>query len=69
MIQNMSKQYTGKEYSGQVKSEDAVRLEDIDMLASRSYPLCMRELHAALRQEHKLKHGGRLQYGLFLKVR
>lgn len=30
-------------------------------------PLCMRQLHKALEREHKLKHWGRLQYGLFLK--
>lgn len=30
-------------------------------------PLCMRQLHTALNREHKLKHWGRLQYGLFLK--
>lgn len=27
----------------------------------------MRQLHSALNREHKLKHWGRLQYGLFLK--
>lgn len=33
----------------------------------RSMPLCMKQLHTALNREHKLKHWGRLQYGLFLK--
>lgn len=27
----------------------------------------MKQLHSALNREHKLKHWGRLQYGLFLK--
>ena len=27
----------------------------------------MKHLHKALNREHKLKHWGRLQYGLFLK--
>jgi DNA primase large subunit len=30
-------------------------------------PLCMRQLQTGLERDHKLKHWGRLQYGLFLK--
>ncbi len=40
---------------------------DLDVLSKRSMPLCMRQLHNSLKREHKLKHWGRLQYGLFLK--
>lgn len=29
--------------------------------------MCMRHLHEALKQNHHLKHYGRLQYWLFLK--
>lgn len=36
-------------------------------LSGTSYPLCMRVLHKALRKNHHLTHGGRIQYGLFLK--
>lgn len=32
-------------------------------------PLCMRQLQTGLQKDKKLKHWGRLQYGLFLKVR
>lgn len=32
-------------------------------------PLCMRQLQSGLQKDKKLKHWGRLQYGLFLKVR
>ena len=45
----------------------AVSLSDIDSLAARSFPPCMRNLHVHLRSNHHLKHGGRMQYGLFLK--
>jgi DNA primase large subunit len=67
LISNMSKQYTGRDFS-QVKSDTVVSIDELDGLSERSYPLCMRELHRNLRRDHKIRHGGRLQYGLFLKV-
>lgn len=39
----------------------------VDALAKQSMPLCMHQLHGGLKQDHKLKHQGRLQFGLFLK--
>lgn len=44
-----------------------VSLNQLDKLAETSYPLCMRVLHKALRKNHHLTHGGRIQYCLFLK--
>ncbi|XP_077260817.1 DNA primase large subunit isoform X2 [Temnothorax americanus] len=44
-----------------------VSLNQLDTLAETSYPLCMRVLHRALKKDHHLTHGGRIQYGLFLK--
>ncbi|XP_071554134.1 DNA primase large subunit-like isoform X2 [Temnothorax nylanderi] len=44
-----------------------VSLNQLDTLAETSYPLCMRVLHRALKKNHHLTHGGRIQYGLFLK--
>ncbi|XP_025073292.1 DNA primase large subunit-like isoform X3 [Pogonomyrmex barbatus] len=44
-----------------------VSLDNLDKLAETSYPLCMRVLHKALRKNHHLTHGGRIQYCLFLK--
>ena len=41
--------------------------EHIPMLSQRSFPLCMQVLHTSLKSESHLKHGGRMQYGLFLK--
>ena len=40
----------------------------IDGIAKAHYPMCMRHLHESLRRDKHLKHHGRLQYGLFLKV-
>ena len=42
-------------------------LDDIETVASRSFPPCMFRMHQKLRQNHKLFHLGRLQFGLFLK--
>ncbi|KAK1271461.1 putative DNA primase large subunit [Acorus gramineus] len=44
-----------------------VSLKDIDQFANCSFPLCMHHLFEKLREEHHLKHGGRMQLGLFLK--
>ena len=40
----------------------------VDELAQKDFPLCMRVHHERLRREQHLKHFGRLEYGLFLKV-
>lgn len=45
-----------------------IRAEMVDDLARKHFPMCMRSLHENLRRDHHLKHFGRLQYGLFLKV-
>ncbi|CAE6452604.1 unnamed protein product [Rhizoctonia solani] len=47
---------------------ELVRAEQVDELAVRHFPACMRNLHDTLRKDHHLRHHGRLQYGLFLKV-
>jgi len=39
----------------------------IDDLAKQSFPLCMKVLYKHLKKDHKLKHMGRMQFGLFLK--
>ena len=40
----------------------------VDQLAQKHFPLCMRNLHDALRKDKHLRHFGRQQYNLFLKV-
>ena len=49
-------------------SGDEIKAEMVDDLAKKHFPMCMRSLHESLRRDHHLKHFGRLQYGLFLKV-
>ncbi|TFK76521.1 DNA primase large subunit Spp2 [Pluteus cervinus] len=45
-----------------------ITAEMVDHHARNDFPMCMRTLHEQLRKDHHLKHFGRLQYGLFLKV-
>jgi hypothetical protein len=47
---------------------DEITAEMVDDMAKKHFPMCMRSLHESLRRDHLLKHFGRLQYGLFLKV-
>ncbi|XP_074575884.1 putative DNA primase large subunit [Curcuma longa] len=66
IIEALSTGYLGPDYS-QPKNSAEISLKDIDRLASSSFPLCMRHLFDKLRETHHLKHGGRMQLGLFLK--
>ncbi|XP_053566380.1 DNA primase large subunit [Bombina bombina] len=66
LLNHLSHSYVGQDFSTQ-KNTGKISLEQIDSLASKSFPLCMRQLHKSLRDNHHLRHGGRMQYGLFLK--
>ncbi|XP_037639232.1 DNA primase large subunit [Sebastes umbrosus] len=66
LLNHLSHAYVGQDYSIQ-KNVGKISLEQIDSLAGKSFPLCMRQLHQTLREDHHLRHGGRMQYGLFLK--
>ena len=46
---------------------DKISLKDLDYHARQSFPPCMKVLFTALKNQHHLKHFGRLQLGLFLK--
>jgi DNA primase large subunit len=48
---------------------ESIKAEMVDDLATKHFPMCMRNSHQKLRADHRLNHFGRLQYGLFLKVK
>lgn len=56
-------------FGDEVAPGDAVTASMVDALAKDHWPLCAKNLHASLKREKHLKYNGRLQYGLFLKVR
>lgn len=58
----------GSEWGTSENTGDGIRAEMVDELAQKHFPMCMRNLHENLKRDHHLKHFGRLQYGLFLKV-
>jgi DNA primase large subunit len=58
----------GSEWGTSENTGDGIRAEMVDELAHKHFPMCMRNLHDNLKRNHHLKHFGRLQYGLFLKV-
>ncbi|XP_052776881.1 DNA primase large subunit-like [Mya arenaria] len=67
MLCGLSKRYLGSDYNVKKTSVGQVTADMIDMLSKKSFPLCMQHLHTSMRQNHHLRHGGRQQYGLFLK--
>ncbi len=67
MLKHMSQLYTGRDYSSNADADGTVTSQNIDDLAKQSMPPCIRQLHDGLKIDHKLKHWGRLQCGLFLK--
>ncbi|KAJ0677070.1 putative DNA primase large subunit, eukaryotic/archaeal [Helianthus annuus] len=67
IVEALATSYLGPDYS-QDKEVGEISLKDIDQVARTSFPLCMQHLFNTLRDDHHLKHGGRMQLGLFLKV-
>ncbi|VVA94361.1 unnamed protein product [Arabis nemorensis] len=66
IVEALSTSYLGPDYSQSSEYAD-ISLKDIDQVSKSSFPLCMRHLFEKLREDHHLKHGGRMQLGLFLK--
>ena len=50
-------------------TKGVVRVVDVPALARTSFPLCMRNMYESLHADHHLRHSGRMELGLFLKVR
>ncbi|XP_062578501.1 DNA primase large subunit-like [Saccostrea cucullata] len=67
MLSGLSKRYLGQDYSSKKSNMGKITAEMIDTLSKQSFPPCMQNLHQAMKRDHHLKHGGRMQYGLFLK--
>ncbi|KAH9951925.1 DNA primase large subunit [Amylocystis lapponica] len=71
ILDNLSQGFlagVSSEWSSSSNTGDEITAEMVDDLSRRHFPMCMRNLHDSLRRDHHLKHFGRLQYGLFLKV-
>ncbi|KAK6355262.1 hypothetical protein TWF696_004377 [Orbilia brochopaga] len=70
ILNHLSKGFSAPEYNSAAApttlSGEAITAAQIDSLKAH-FPLCMRNLHSALRRDKHLRHFGRLQYGLFLK--
>ncbi|KAI9571242.1 DNA primase, large subunit [Boletus coccyginus] len=56
------------EWANHSATGDEIRADMVDDLARKHFPMCMRNLQECLVRDRHLKHFGRLQYGLFLKV-
>ncbi|PSN58438.1 DNA primase large subunit [Blattella germanica] len=67
LLKDFHQTYTGEEFLANKSSTGNIPIEDLDRLSKCSFPPCMRHLHEHFRANHHLKHGGRLQFSLFLK--
>ncbi|KAJ2758608.1 DNA primase subunit pri2, partial [Coemansia nantahalensis] len=65
VLHNLSNQTARREYRS-ATAAGAVSADSVDSLAD-GFPLCMQHLHAQLAADRHLRHGGRMQLGLFLK--
>jgi DNA primase large subunit len=69
ILHNIGSAYIGNKFDQSEVMENSsytLTAQTVDSYTAHM-PLCMSQLHAGLKQDHKLRHNGRLQYGLFLK--
>lgn len=71
LLASLSSRYLGEDYSTRTPAMGVIKADQIDALAKQPgvFPPCMAQLHEALKTHHHLRHAGRMQYGLFLKVK
>ncbi|KAJ6239729.1 DNA primase large subunit [Anaeramoeba flamelloides] len=67
LLDGLKDSYSQSELASSYFSTSKVNLKDLVWLSARSFPPCMGRLHTSLKQQHHLRHWGRMQYGLFLK--
>lgn len=66
VLDGLARGYLGSDY-GAMMPKGSVDLGQMDAISKEHFPLCMRHMHEKLRTNHHLRHGARMQYGLFLK--
>lgn len=67
LLTNMHSSYTGRDYS-MPENKDVIEIEYLDQYSRKHFPMCMRYIHETFRANHHMKHGCRMQYGLFVKA-
>jgi len=68
LLKNMNQVLVNQEPTAEtgLSGNQSLNATNIDQYVP-NMPLCMRQLHAGMKHDKKLRHWGRLQYGLFLK--
>lgn len=65
ILKNITLMYAGRDCDRSLNLK--INLNELDKIARQSFAPCMLQMHLSLRRDHHLRHGGRLQLGLFLK--